>query len=315
MEGSNRLELHYYFDDDSHQIDALFRNKCESELLALLIEAAKILNIDAQFITEAHQEGGFRDFWKFVGDNSAQINVLLVLIPIIITTVQLFDRSDKDLEKELTRLNIEEKKLSIEKLKQELQDGEHSKETLKDAANSVSSNLKIIKRKSNFYAHLEKHQKVKRIGVIPLDSNWHPTADEISVNRIDFRKFILASNKLKSNKDDNAVIEIVSPVLKEGSYKWKGIYNELPISFDMQDSEFKDAVLLEKIPFQNGSFIKCVLITHREIDEIGDIKITGYSVPVVIEKTDGDVSYRTIQGKKYRHTQKLKESQTDLYEE
>jgi hypothetical protein len=37
------------------------------------------------------------------------------------------------------------------------------------------------------------------------------------------------------------VIEIVSPVLKTGSYKWKGIYMQAnkTISFAMRDEEFK----------------------------------------------------------------------------
>ena len=71
---------------------------------------------------------------------------------------------------------------------------------------------------------------------------------------------------------------------KEGRYKWKGIYKDDPISFDMQDSSFKDAVFFENIPFQHGTVIKCVLFIHREIDEIGDVKITGYSVTTVMRK-------------------------------
>lgn len=315
METASRLELHYYFDDDRHQIDSVVRNKCEAELLALYIEAAEILNINVQLLSEAYQEGGFKEFWKFLGKNTTELSVLLLVIQILLTSIPLFDHENQDLEKELNRLSIEEKKLSIEKLKHELQQSEYSGENLDKAAKLVDNNLKIIKRKSNFYAQLEKYQLIKGIGFTPLNSNWTPVVDEIYVKRNDFSKFILSTNKLRSVEDDNAIIEIVSPVLKEGRYKWKGIYDETSISFDMQDSAFKDAVLLENIPFRHGSAINCVLTIHREIDEIGGIKITGYSVPTVIAKIDGDMSFQTSQGMKYLHTKKLIESQADLFNE
>jgi len=315
MEAANRLELHYYFDNTSHQIDALLRNKCEAELLSLFIEASEILNIDAQLISEVYQEGGFREFWKFLGNSSTEITLLLLVIQTIVTTIPQFDSENDDLEKELNRLSIEEKKLSIEKLKRELQSGEKNGENLDKAARLVDNNLKIIKRKSNFYAQLEKYPQITQVGFVPLTSNWNPAINEIYISKSDFRKFILCTNKLRSEEDDNAIIEIVSPVLKEGRYKWKGIYNGTPISFDMQDTAFKDAVLLENIPFQHGSIINCILTIHREIDEIGDIKITGYSVPTVIKKIDGEMSFYTIQGKRYQHVKKPMESQSDLFNE
>jgi len=313
LKNANRLELHYYFNDDSHEIDALVRNKCESELLAIIIEVAAILDIDSQLISEVYQQGGFRDFWKILGKNVQEVTLLLMFIQTIVTTIPQFEGKNEELEEELSHLNIEEKKLSIEKLKRELRDNETTKESIKKTADTVANNLRIIKRKSNFYSNLEKHEKINKIGFSALNDNWNPVTNEISVVRTDFRKFILSTNKLRSEEDDNAIIEIVSPVLKEGRYKWKGIYNETPISFDMQDVAFRDAVLLENIPFQHGSVIKCVLIIHREIDEIGEVKITGYSVTTVFEKIDGNASFQTTQGKKYRHAKKLMEAQTDIF--
>jgi len=313
LKNANRLELHYYFNDDSHEIDALVRNKCESELLAIIIEVAAILDIDSQLISEVYQQGGFRDFWKILGKNVQEVTLLLMFIQTIVTTIPQFEGKNEELEEELSHLNIEEKKLSIEKLKRELRDNETTKESIKKTADTVANNLRIIKRKSNFYSNLEKHEKINKIGFSALNDDWKPVTNEISVVRTDFRKFILSTNKLRSEEDDNAIIEIVSPVLKEGRYKWKGIYNETPINFDMQDVAFRDAVLLENIPFQHGSIIKCVLIIHREIDEIGEVKITGYSVTTVFEKIDGNASFQTTQGKKYRHAKKLMEAQTDIF--
>ncbi len=313
MENANRFELHYYFNDDSHEIDALVRNKCEAELLAIIIEVASVLDINSQLISEAYKQGGFREFWRLLGENTQEITLLLVLIQTIVTAIPQFDSENEGLEKELNRLSIEEKRLNIEKLKREFQDDKTAKGNIDKAASTVATNLRIIKRKSNFYSHLEKYEKVNKIGFGALNDNWEPVTNEAFIPRSDFRKFILGTNKLRPDEDDNAIIEIVSPVLKEGRYKWKGIYNEIPINFEMLDVIFRDAVLLENIPFQHGSTIKCVLIIHREIDEIGEIKITGYSVTTVIEKIDGNTSFQTTQGKKYRHAKKLMESQTDIF--
>ncbi|MDV6342401.1 hypothetical protein R2103_11550 [Nitrosomonas sp. Is24] len=315
MDQANRFELHYYFNEHGHEINALVRNKCEAELLAILIEAASLLDIEADLIAEAYREGGFRDIWKFLGKNANSLTVLALIAQIIIAAIPLFDSESSDLEKELNQLSIEEKKLQIEKLKKELRESQIDPETIKQAADTVGKSLKIIKRKSNFYSHLERYPKVTEIGISALNDDFHPISNELIVPRADFSKFVLSTNKLRSNEDDNAIIEIVSPVLKEGRFKWKGVYDEKIISFEMQDSAFRDAVLLENISFQHGTKITCVLVMHREIDEVGEIRITDYAVTTVIEKIDGDHTIETLQGKKYRHAKKLAESQGDLFNE
>ena len=161
---------------------------------------------------------------------------------------------------------------------------------------------------------MDGYRKVGKVGFGVLDANAKPFTEERSVSRDEFQKYILGTNRLRSQEDDGAIIELISPVLKEGRYKWKGIYQGDPISFEMQDAAFRDAVLLDNIPFQHGSKIVCVLVTHRELDEVGDIKITGYSVTTVLEKTDGDTLLETVQGRKYRHAKKLAESQEDMFE-
>ncbi|TXT24371.1 MAG: Uncharacterized protein FD134_1606 [Gallionellaceae bacterium] len=314
MKSANILELHYYFGDNSHEIDAVLRNKSEAELLGIILEAATLLEIDASLIKEAYKEGGFRDFWKALGKSSPQITLLLLIVQIIISTIPIFDPENKELEIEEKRLSIEEKKLNIKKLEQDITNGKQTNSSIEQVAKSVGVNLKIIKRKSNFFSSISEYRKVEQVGFSVLDNDWQPVSPEKLVPRSDFGKFVLSTNKLKSEEDDGALIEIISPVLKEGRYKWKGIYNKTPISFEMQDTHFRDAVLFENIPFQHGSKIICVLITHRELDEVGEIKVTGYSVTTVLEKVDDNISQETPQGKKYRHAKKLVDAQQNLFD-
>lgn len=315
MDLANRFELHYYFSESDHAIDALVRNKCEAEMLAILLESAALLDIDAYLITEAYLEGGFRDIWKFIGRNVETLTLLVLIAQLVTTAAPLFNKESADLDNELTKLSIEEKKLQIEKLKRELKECEPSEDLVQKAANTVGKSLKVIKRRSNFYSDLEKYRKVEKVGFVALNESYSPVSGEIIVPRSDFSRFILSTNKLRSEEDENAVIEIISPVLKEGRYRWKGMYKEKPISFEMQDAAFRDSVLLENIPFQHGTSIECVLVINRELDEVGEVKITGYAVTTVIKKVDSNVTMETLQGKKYRYAKKLAESQGELFGE
>lgn len=313
METANKLELHYYLKNNSHQINALVRNRCEAELLAIIYEVAVVLDIEATVIAEAIKEGGFREFWQLIKGNASALTVILIVVQILITTAPLVLESEKEeLENELNRLQIEEAKLNIEKLRIEIKKSEPNLQTAAKATAHLSQNLKIIKRKSNFYSILGTYLDVSQVGFNVLNNNFTSVRDERNVLRKDFQKFVLRSNKLKAEELE-ADIEIVSPVLKEGRYKWKGIYEDQLINFDMLDLAFRDMVLMDNIPFQHGSSILGVLRISRELDEVGDVKTTGYAVTTVIEKKDYSSTYETQQGKSYRQAKKHMENQGKLF--
>jgi len=314
---ANLFELHYYFNNDSHLIDASLRNKCEGEVLAILYEAASILAIDASLYSSIPSEGGFRDFWKAMGKNNNQITILLVIATIVLSRVPTTDPEMEALEKEIKKLTIEEKKLNIEKLKLELEDkavSEVDKNIINKAAKVIDKNLKVVKRRSNLYSLLSNEHTIDKVGFTLSDSNsGNYFSDERQILRENFTKFIIRSDTLRADVDENAIIEIISPVLKEGRFKWKGVYEDAVISFDMNDADFKEDVLLENIGFKHGSCIRCVLRKSREIDEIGEVKVTGYAVTIVVEAIEGDDVHKTKQGIRYRHTKALKDSQQDLF--
>jgi hypothetical protein len=309
----NKFELHYYLKDESHQINAFLKNKCEAELLAIIAEISEVLDIEAEPVATAAKEGGYRAFLDFVKGNTNEISLVIQLaVALIVTVPLLYESENEQLEKKLNKLKIEEAELNIEKLRREIKASAPSSDMVEKTAKHLSKNLKIIKRKSNLYSALSKKQEVMKVGFTVLDSGFIPYSEEQQVERSNFRKYILNSNKLKPEEIETK-IEIVSPVLKEGKYKWKGIYNDQPIGFDMLDPNFKNMVLLDNIPFRHGSSILCILHISRELNEVGDIKVTGYAVTTVIEKIDGSTSVETQQGKKYRHTKKLMDGQGSLF--
>ncbi|MDO8282196.1 MAG: hypothetical protein Q7U10_06175 [Thermodesulfovibrionia bacterium] len=313
MEVASKFELHYYLSNNSHQINALLRNNCEAEILAILSEISSVLDIEAELIATAARIGGFREFWDVIKGNAAAITILLLVAQLLVTIAPMLHESEKEeLEKELIELQIKESELNIKNLRKELKGEEISEKAMEKALDQLRNNFKIMKRRSNLYATLNASQDVIQIGFAVLNSSFSEVIEEKKVPRREFSKYILSSNKLKSEEVETE-IEIVSPVLKEGNYKWKGIFNDQKISFDMLDLAFRDMVLLDSVSFQHGSRILCVLRIQRELDEIGDTKITGYSVTTVIEKFDGSTTVETTQGKKYRHAKKLIDGQGKLF--
>ena len=152
-----------------------------------------------------------------------------------------------------------------------------------------------------------------QIGVIPYNTSLEPIRQEVIVPRSDFSNFVLVSQTLKSKIIEDANIQLVSPVLREGKFKWKGIYNKEAISFSMQDIVFQNQVLREPITFQHGTILECVLEVHRKLNEVGEVEITGYSVKTVIKKHDDTQSIETPQGREYKQAKRLRESQGDMF--
>ena len=318
MKATGGIELHYYLAENAHSIDAILRNRCEAELLAIFQEVAMTLGVPCEIEAQALTEGGLREIWKWIGENSTQLNVVLPVVAILIALAPpLYESEEEALSKELTELSIEEKRLQIEKLRRELkQVGSGSEGAIREKAVEVlRRDPKIVVRRSNFYKNLLDRENVEYVGFTPLDPNLLPMESERRIPHSNFERFVLTSHSIKPITIEDAKIEIVSPVLREGNYRWKGIYDGQTIGFTMQDSDFKSLVIREEITFQHGTFLECVLNIQRKLDEVGEIEITGYVVTTVIRKYDDRQSIETPQGRAYKHVKKQRESQSDLFDD
>lgn len=309
------LELHYHLRDNSHAMSAVVRNRSEAEALAVCLRIAAELGIPLQLESSAFAEGGLREIWQFIGQNNAQLSLLLAVIVLVLSRIPTSDSEMNALNKEVAKATIQEKRLNIEKLKRELDEGTPKQETIAATARAFEHDLKVVTRRSNFYRGLLDYDKVTAVGFTPVPDLSVNLSEEHTVQRRDFAKFVLPTDKLPVEVVDDARIEIIAPVLKDGTYLWKGLYDGEPISFSMLDQEFKTAVIRREISFVNGSTIDCVLNIHRKLDEVGDINVTGYSVATVLAKSDGIASEETVQGKRYRFNKRLAASQGHLFDQ
>ena len=86
-----------------------------------------------------------------------------------------------------------------------------------------------------------------------FNSNPPRSRGGLGIEKDQFKNFILSTDDLPLITDEEAFIEVISPVLKKGNFKWKGIYRGEPINFYMKDKKFKDSIFHQKVAFTNVS--------------------------------------------------------------
>ena len=211
------------------------------------------------------------------------------------------DRELKELLEEKKKVEL---KLEIAKLKVETQ----------RQCDSLDEN-KIKKKRSNYYEEASKCQKIEKISILATDSNKTKQYWNSDILASDFSQYVMTSNDIDPDYDENATIEIISPVLKKGKFQWLGIYNGIVIQFKMKSNEFKEMVLTGQVPFKNGSSITCLLVTNKTIDSQGNVKIAGYEVTEVYDFFENDTPIETPAGRRRSQEKEDEELQLSLFEE
>ncbi|XAK24966.1 hypothetical protein AAH950_04770 [Campylobacter coli] len=285
------FQIHYYFDDNSHSMNAFVRNAMEKELLNLISEVGKTLNIDMQIDSEVKKEGGLIDTFNLTVVLSVSGAVAIYFrtsINQIITyylTDGFYKNKETILNNALKEEEIKRSKIQTEKEELELK--------IFQEYNALATNHKLDRNISNFYKKAEKYEKIKKIGYQINNSN------ELIIEREQFKSFIIEENK-DVEIIEEAEIEIISPVLKEGKYKWRGIYNGEKIDFSMGDSGFKNAVIGQEYNFINGTTINCQLEISKTFDDYGEEIKTSYRVKKVYSVQANDIFKITKFGQKRR---------------
>lgn len=311
----NTVEVHYWFNDNTHLMDAFIQNRCEYELLGIIKEISNTFKIEIIVETEPLENGGLRRWFKLASkEENKKATITTAVVTALLTTILVTPLSttitkltEKAIEKifedpELKDLEKQKLKLEIEKLKQETG---YNIQTL-------DRNNVVKKKKSNFYDSLDKYQKVDKVTFILADNNKKPI-EEKTVPRATFKEFILVTDELEPEDYDDIVIEIISPVLKKGNYKWIGIYKGEPVPFSMKSKEFKELVQKGEVQFKNGTSINCSLTIKKKIDNEGLEKITNIEVNRVNHYFENDKPIETPEGRTHRKKKEAEKQQLNLF--
>ncbi|MGQ3676882.1 hypothetical protein [Tenacibaculum discolor] len=298
------LQLHYYLSDNEHSMDAKIFNKVESELLKIVEEVTKILDLEILIEVQALEEGGLKAIYKFLNKKKSRRKIVIVgsFFAGIIATIMSDVISQKiNSDPEMERLKKEKLELEIMKLKKELNSDENSKnneenfvldqEFINQFSIYVSELNKIKISKSKFYENLLNVGKLDKVSTQELDDNLKPKSQEKFVPRKDFNLFIVKDKDIDPEYQNDVELEIVSPVLKKSRMGWKAIYKGEQITFTLKDENFKNLIINKNLQFSNGTKIICDLEIKQKITDDGEIIHTGktvYNVTQIIY-IDGDI--------------------------
>ena len=277
LKSVDKIEFHFFLNDDSHSMDARVLHLCNSEVLSILSSLSEVLGIPIKIETVALGEGGLKQVWKFIGNNSQQLT-LIVSIMALIVAVSPIPKKLSSLEVENLELQNEKLRLEITELKEKKDGDVINSESIKE----LNKLHDIALSKSKYYETMSSYSKVKSIEYYVQDEN-EITIDKFIVQNEEFVNFINEKRDLPEEENDNAIIEIIAPVLIDTKYKWKGYYEGEIIDFFMNDFMFKNEIQVGIIKFQAGFKIRCKLLIRRKIDESGQSKITSYAVEKVHE--------------------------------
>ncbi|MHC5355052.1 hypothetical protein ACYSNX_13010 [Myroides sp. LJL115] len=289
VENSNIIQFHYYFKDDSHSINSILRNECEKEILFILKEISDTLNLEVEIETLPTEEGGFKEKWILLGKNAAQISLIVSVATIIISRFPVENEELTNLQIENLKLDNELKRRELEKLNLEfIQDEDKlSVETVKDSIELTNKNYKISWRKSNLYKKLKNYNKVDSIDILRLNNN-NPVGSSRRVSKNEFFNFILKTDELPNEEIFNAKIDVISPAIKRGKFKWKGFYENNIINFLLEDYDFNSKVLNGDILFSNRYSIEADMIQERKINTDGNVIVTNSIIKKVNASIEGE---------------------------
>lgn len=280
------LQVHYYLGDGSHAMDAFVRNRAEKELISAIQQIAIMLGLPLKIKSCARKEGSVEDILQLVACCAGAIGPLVTLLaPCINDLIRMYFTNcmpQGKLDLALKEEAVKEKQFINRGLELDNEMKELKLEEAKSRIRQVENNASLRKKKSNFY------NAVKRNATISSIEMATPSG-RTKIDRSDFASFIFDDTK-SIDTDDDAEIAIISPVLKEGKYEWKGLYHNERISFSMGDALFKYEVIAGKYSFSNGFVIKARLTIVTIYDDNGEPKRRHFSVNKVYETKEAQVS-------------------------
>jgi len=285
---SNGLQFHYYFNDDSHSINSIFRNECEKEILLIINEISETLGLELEILTFPTEEGGFKEKWKLFGKNAPQITLIVAIALGVLSRYPVENKELTELQIENLQLDNELKRKELEKLNLDgvKDDSVISPKEVSDSINLVNKNYKISWRRSNLYKKLDSYPKVYQIDVTRLQDD-EPVGSVRTVEKNDFSKFILRTDELPSLRLERATIDVAAPAIKR-KFRWKGFYNEVVINFLIEDFDFNNKVFSGQMRFSNHYSIEVEMTLERKINHDGNIVITNAVVHKVFAAVEGE---------------------------
>ncbi len=305
------LEVHFYFHDETHTMDAFVHNRAEHELLHFASEVARVLDFRIEIETIPLDNGGRRTYLKFLRGQDGKFSPATIAFFVSLITALLINPIGHGLEKLADKVLEDPQKTELEK--QKLQEEVKGLQLDNEKKRMELDESKAIqKRRSNFYQKVDDYPKITTVSFTVVNDEKKPVSKEHKVQKADFKKYILATNDLEPLEIEGAEIELISPVLKKGKYQWRGIYQGDVISFSMGSAQFKQMVQSGEVEFKNGFTMRCLLEISRRLDNEGNEAASGYKIIRVDSYYENDTPVETPEGKHHRKVKEAEKQQLNI---
>ncbi len=308
----NELTIHYHIRDGLHIMDAKIHNISEANILSIIEIVSETLGLNIHIDILARNEGGIKDIILF-RPKTAKDKLLFTSIyaPIFVSFIIFLISYFLTKNPELEELQIQAYKAQIDALaiqeQQVIEKDEKDKQVL-DLLKKIDEKLpelnkgevvrKIRRKQSTIYKQLNEDKNVTAFSIEKISNE--EIIEVGRVNKCEFSNFVIETPEQIVELDEDATIEIVSPVLNNSNIKWKGIYNEEIIDFYMKDKEFKQQILNNNLQFGSNNILSAILEIKKKINERGEEEPSSYSVTAVLGTELKDGYIETAKGKRYR---------------
>lgn len=316
LEDFNQIEFHYIFEDDSiHSLDAFTRNSCEKEFLKFIKTISIEFGVNIEIEAEPKKIGSFID-WYSIFSKANELNIPAYASLIISIFAIVFSLKTKDEKKGQKLDNFIKEMDIIQKVEELKSQGLPIPVDTQKFINKICNSRKLDKQKSSFFKSISTQKSIKTLQVSGINKEIPEKRLSFDIQRKDFEDYFLDSDDLESEIDNNAIIEIISPVLKNGKYMWRGIYRKenQTHEFVMLDKDFKKTVVDDGLSFQNGTELVCELEICKKLDDNGDTFNSKYKINKVYDHRIGEITTEMPSGKKRRIKQEIERQQLSLFD-
>ena len=146
----HKFQIHYYFEDNSHSMNAYVRNKAEKDMLDALNRIGLLCDNEVLLETEAYKEGGLKEVIIIGFLLHGTASFFAPFFNNIATHYFIKDAEDRELDKKIKRETLKSLELDNEKKQKELEKEVTSKLEDKQVIRFVSN----FYTKINNYGHL-----------------------------------------------------------------------------------------------------------------------------------------------------------------
>ncbi len=284
------IAVHYNMQNNSCVMNATIESESTVTFLQAVNYVSRHVGLKVNVETSSLQKGSVVRCFRFVIEEQDKNYWLLYIFMTLFKYVFFQNNGEFDLK--INTFSKEEQK--------QLQDVLKEKRLTDEKIKKISSDYVVIRQRSDFFKRIAKRKDILGISIETgenFDFKYCDNLKQISAKEFnDFIVELLPEEIIV----ENACIYILSPVILKGQkVKWKGVYENRVITFELKSNEFK-TMAQNGLGFRSGSNIICTLKYKKRIDRSGNEHFSDYQVILVLKYGVDDNYEETIEGKKKR---------------